>query len=152
MAEQGARDADPWEKKVEREQVRISRRMRVRREEVQTIVEGEEEGDDDALRNLDTVDASKHVDALGAEHGNTGHVNVVKCAKVEELAQIRLELKRQNNGCDVKVDKVDNQKGDRGNTRNPPLVSPANVKEIITDTQEGNCLKRDDGAQKRGKL
>ena len=108
--------------------MRVSRRVRVGREEVQAIVEGEKESDNDALRNFNTVDASKHVDALGTEHGNTGHVDVIECTKVEELAQIRLELKRQNNGCDVKVDKVDDQKRDRGNTRNPPLVSPTDVK------------------------
>jgi hypothetical protein len=107
--------------------------VRIGREEVQAIVEGEEEGDDDALGNLNTVDAGKHVDALGAEHGNTGHVNVVECAEVEQLAKIRLELERQNDGCDVKIDKVDDQQGDRGDTRNPPLVSPTNVKQIITN-------------------
>ena len=54
--------------------------------EVEEIVEGEEEGDDDALGDFDAVDTSKHVYALGAEHGDAGHVEVVEGSEVEELA------------------------------------------------------------------
>ncbi|KAI6748634.1 hypothetical protein HG530_015407 [Fusarium avenaceum] len=89
----------------------------------------EEECDDDALRDLNAVDAREHIDALGTEHGNAGHVYIVESAQVEELAEIRLQLERQDNGRNVKVDKVNNEKRDRGETGNPPFVSPTNVKE-----------------------
>ena len=54
--------------------------MRVGGEEVETVVEGQEDGDNEALGDFDAVNASKHVDALGAEHGDTGHVEVVEDA------------------------------------------------------------------------
>ena len=86
VAEQSARDADPGEEEVEREEMRVGGGVRVGREEVEAIVEDEEQGNDDALGNLDAVDASQHVDALGAEHGDAGHVDVVEGTEIEELS------------------------------------------------------------------
>jgi hypothetical protein len=85
--------------------------MRIGREEVQAIIQDEEEGDDDALRDLNAIDAREHVDALGTEHGNAGHVYIVESAQVEELAEIRLQLERQDNGRNVKVYKVNDEQG-----------------------------------------
>lgn len=121
--------------------------MRVGREEVEAIVEGEEEGDDDALRDLDAVDAGKHVDALRAEHGDAGHVYVVEGAEVEELAEQGLERERDDDGRDVEVDKVDDEEGYGRQAGNPPLVPPADVEEVVADAEEGDGLEGDDGAE-----
>jgi hypothetical protein len=107
VSEQRARDANPREEKVEREEVRVCGRVRIRCEEVKTIVKGEEKGHDQALRDLNAVNASKHVDALGAEHGDTGHVDVVKRAKIEKFAEVWLKLQRYDDAGDVEIDKVD---------------------------------------------
>lgn len=152
VAEQGARDADPGEEEVEREEMRVGGGVRVGREEVEAIVEDEEQGNDDALGDLDAVDASQHVDALGAEHGNAGHVDVVEGAEIEELAEVGLELDGEDDRGNVKVDKVYNEQGDGGQTRNPPLVPPSNVEEVVADSEESDGLEGDDGAQVGGKL
>lgn len=75
--------AYPGEEEVEREQVRVGGRVRVGREQVQAVVEGDEGGDDKALGYLDAVYAGKHVDALRAEHGYASHVDVVQGTEVE---------------------------------------------------------------------
>lgn len=107
--------------------------MRIWCEEVEAIVEGEEKGDDDALRHFDAVNPSQHVDALRAEHGDARHVDVVETAEIEEFAEIGLQLYRDDDGGDVEVDKVDDEERDGGQTGNPPLVSPANVEEIVAN-------------------
>jgi hypothetical protein len=121
--------------------------VRVWRKEVQTIVEDEEKSDDDALRDFNAVYASQHVDALRAEHSNARHVNIVEKPEINELAEIRLKLKRQDDRSDVEVYKVNDKKRDGSQAGNPPLVSPANIEEIITNTEKCNCLKGDDGTQ-----
>lgn len=53
--------------------------MRVRRsDEVQGVVEGEEQGDDDGLRHFDAVDSREYINAVGTEDGHASHVNVVE--------------------------------------------------------------------------
>jgi len=74
--------------------VRVGSRVRIWRKEVQAIVEDEEKSDDDALRDFNAVYACQHVDALRAEHGNACHVNIVEKPEINELAEIRLKLKR----------------------------------------------------------
>lgn len=152
VGDKGEGDADPGEEEVEGEEVGVGGRVGVRGEEVEAVVEGEEEGDDDALGDLDAVDARQHVDALGAEHGDAGHVDVVERAEVEELAEIRLQLHGDHNGRDVEVDKVDDQDGDGGKAGDPPLVSPADVEEVIANAEERNGLEGNDGSQVRSKL
>lgn len=152
VAEQGARDADPGEEEVEREEMRVGGGVGVGGEEVEAVVEDDEQGDDDALGDLDAVDAGQHVDALGAEHGDAGHVDVVEGPEVEELAQVGLELDGEDDRGDVKVDKVDDEQGDRGQAGNPPLVPPPNVEEVVADSEKGDGLEGDDGAQVRGEL
>lgn len=75
----------------------VGRRVRVRGGEVEDIVEGEEECDDDALRDFDAVDARQHVDALWAEHGDAGHVQVVQRTEVEQLAEVWLQRQGNDN-------------------------------------------------------
>ena len=152
VPEEGAGDADPGEEEVEGEEVRVRGRVRIRGEEVEAVVEGQEAGDDDALRNLDAVDAGKHVDALRAEHGDAGHVDVVKGAQVKQLPQPGLELGGDDDGGDIKVDEVDDEERDGGETGNPPLVAPANVEEVIANSEQGNSLEGDDGAEVRREL
>ena len=60
--------------------------MRIGHEEVQNIVEDEEEGDHEALGDFDAVYAGEDVDAVGAENGNCGHVDIVEESEVEEAA------------------------------------------------------------------
>lgn len=147
VVEQRAGDADPRQQEVEREEVRVGGRVRVRREEVEAVVEGDEEGHDDALGDLDAVDAGKHVDALRAEHGDAGHVDVVEEAEVEELAEVGLELHGDDDGGDVEVDKVDDEEGDGGQAGDPPFVSPSNVEEVVADAEQCDGLEGDDGAE-----
>lgn len=152
VGEEGARDADPGQQEIQGKEMRVGGRVRVRRQEVETVVEGDEESDDDTLRCLDAVDPGEHVDALGAKHGDAGHVDVVEGAEVEQLAEVGLELDRHHNGRDVKVDKVDDQDGDAGQARDPPLVSPTNVEEVVADSEQRNRLQGDDGPEVRGEL
>ena len=147
VGKQGARDADPGEKQVEREKMRVGGWMGIWGEEVQAIVEGKQRGDDNALGNLNAVNAGQHVDALRAKHGDTSHVYVVENAQVEEFAKVRLELKRDDDRGHVKVDKVNHKKRNRCKTRNPPLVTTADVEKVITDTEKSNGLKRDNGPE-----
>lgn len=152
VGEQGEGDADPGEEEVEREEVGVGGRVRVRGEEVEAVVEGDEQGDDDALGDFDAVDAREHVDALGAEHGDAGHVDVVEGAEVEEVAEERLEGHGDDDGGDVEVDKVDDEEGDGGEAGDPPLVTPADVEEVVADAEEGDGLEGDDGAEVGGEL
>ncbi|TFB03297.1 hypothetical protein CCMA1212_004231 [Trichoderma ghanense] len=152
VAEEGARDADPGEEQVEREEVGVGGRVRVGREKVEAVVEGDEQGDDEALGDFDAVDAGEHVDALRAEHGDAGHVGVVEGAEVEELAEQRLERQRDDDGGDVEVDKVDDEERDGGDARDPPLVAPADVEEVVADAEEGDGLEGDDGAEETAPL
>jgi hypothetical protein len=152
VAEEGGGDADPGEEQVEREEVGVGGRVRVRREEVEAVVEGDEQGDDEALGYLNAVDAGEHVDALRAEHGDAGHVGVVEGAEVEELAEQGLERQRDDDGGDVEVDKVDDEQRDGGDARDPPLVAPAYVKEVVADAEERDGLEGDDGAEVGGEL
>lgn len=99
------------------------------------------------MGDFDAVDASKHVDALGAEHGDTSHVDVVEGAEVEELTEVRLELYGYHDGGYVEVDEVDDEEGDGGEAGNPPFVSPADVEEVVADSEEGDGLERDDCAE-----
>lgn len=147
VVEQRAGDADPGEEEVKREEMGVGGRVGVRRKEVEAIVEGDEEGHDDALGDFDAVDAGEHVDALGAEHGDAGHVDVVEEAEVEELAEVGLELDGDDDGGDVEVDKVDDEKRDGGQAGNPPFVSPSNVEEVVADAEQCNGLERNDGAK-----
>ena len=152
VVEKGEGDTDPGEKKIEGEKMRVGGRVGVGSEEVETVVEGEEEGDDEALGDFDAVDASKHVDTLGAEHGDAGHVEVVEDAEIEELAEVGLELEGDDDAGDAKVDKVDDKEGDGGEPGDPPLVAPADVEEVVADAQEGDGLEGDDGAEVGGEL
>lgn len=51
--------------------------MWVWHEEVETIVYGEQHGDDEGLRDFDAVYACENIDAVGAEYGDGEHVYVV---------------------------------------------------------------------------
>lgn len=133
VVEQGARDTDPGKKEVEGEEVGVGGGVGIGRKEVEAIVKGEEDGDDDALRDLNAIDSGQHVDALGTEHGDAGHVEVVEGAKVEELAEVGLELDGNDDGCDVEVDKVDDEEGDGGEAGDPPLVTPADIEEVVAN-------------------
>jgi hypothetical protein len=145
MVEESEGDAQPGEEEIEREQVGVCCWMGVWGEEVEAIVEDEEEGDDDALRDFDAVDAGKHVDALGAEHGDAGHVDVVEDAEVEELPEIRLQRDRHHDRRDAEVDKVYDENGDACEARDPPLVSPSDVEEVVANSEQGDGLEGDDG-------
>ena len=145
VAEQGKGDAEEGEQEVEREEVRVSRRVGVRREQVEAVVDGEEKGDDDGLGDFDAVDSREDVDAVGAEDGDAGHVDVVQRAEVEELAEVGLELDGDHDGGDAKVDKVDDEQGDRGKGGDEELVAPAYVEEVVADAEEGDGLEGDDG-------
>ncbi|RFU29736.1 hypothetical protein B7463_g6615, partial [Scytalidium lignicola] len=71
--EQGEGDADEGDEHVEGEEVGVGRWVGVRDEEVETVVEDEEEGDDEGLGDFDAVYPGEDVDAVGAEDGDAGH-------------------------------------------------------------------------------
>ena len=77
--------------------MRVGRGMRIGHEEVQSIVEDEEEGDHEALGDFDAVDAREDVDAVWAEDGDGGHVDVIEGTEVEEThAEEGLERLREH--------------------------------------------------------
>ena len=121
--------------------MRVGRWVRVGREQVETIVEDEEQSDDNALRNFNAIDTREHVDALRTKHGNTSHVNVVEGTKVEEFTEVRLELHGYHNAGNVEVDEVYDEEGNGCEAGNPPFVSPANIEEVVADSEEGNGLE-----------
>jgi hypothetical protein len=106
VAEEGGGDTDPGKEEVEGEEVGVGGWMRVGGEEVEAVIEGEEEGDDEALGDLDPVDAGEHVNALGAEHGDAGHVEVVEATEIKEFAEVGLELDGDDDAGDIEVDKI----------------------------------------------
>jgi len=53
-------------------------------EQVETVVDDEQEGDDERLRDLDPVYAGEDVDAVWAEDRYRCHVYVVEGAEIEE--------------------------------------------------------------------
>lgn len=115
--------------------------MGVGGEQVEGVVKHKKKGDDDGLGDFDAVDTRQHVDALGAEHGDAGHVEVVEEPQVEELTQIRLERNRDDDGRDIEVDEVDDQDGNGGQGRDPPLVTPTDVEEVVAEAEEGDGLE-----------
>lgn len=133
VGKEGARYSDPWEKEVQGEEVRVGCWMGIGGKEVEAIVEGEQQCNDNALGNLDPVDACQHVDTLGAEHGDASHVNVVEHAKVEEFAQVGLQLKGDDDRSNIEINEVDNEKRDGCETGDPPLVPPTDIEEIVAD-------------------
>lgn len=58
MRPEGEGDADEGEEEEEREKMGVGGWMRVCGEEIQGVVEDQEEGDDEGLRDFDAVDAS----------------------------------------------------------------------------------------------
>lgn len=60
------------QQKVDREQVRISCWVECgrRRNQIKCVIQEDQQCDDNRLGNLDSVDASKDVDAVGTEDGN----------------------------------------------------------------------------------
>lgn len=103
-------DPDEGEQEVQREQMRIRRRVQVRRQEVQDVIQRQQRRDHEALRDLDPVDAREDVDAVGAEDGHGGHVDVVQQAEVEEplvVVEVRLQEPREHDGRHAEVDEVD---------------------------------------------
>ena len=58
-----------------------------------------------------------------------------------------MELDGNDDGGDIEVDEVYDEEWDGGQARNPPLVAPADVEEVIADAEESECLERDDCAK-----
>lgn len=86
VAPQRQTDADEGEQHVQREEMGVRRRMRERAEQVEGVVEHEQEGDDEGLGDFDAVYAREDVDAVRAEDGDCGHVDVVEGPEVEQPA------------------------------------------------------------------
>ena len=74
------------------------------------IEDEDTEGDDDALTNLETVDARQDVDGVGAEHGQKTHVDVVQESQLQTVAKYPSQKSGNNNLCpeddNVKIDIV----------------------------------------------
>ena len=63
--------------------------MRIAGEDVEAIVEHQERGDDEALRDFDAVYAGEDVDRVRAEDGDCGHVDIVEPPKLEQRSEVR---------------------------------------------------------------
>lgn len=112
------RDRDEGDEVVCRRQVRVDRRVaravfcQEPRDQVQRVVHEEQRRDDQGLQDLDPVNPSKHVDAVGAEYGHGGHVDVVNPAEIQGLApEVCLEGKGEHDLGDAVVDKINDQNG-----------------------------------------
>lgn len=92
--------------------MRVGCRVWVGCQKVEAIIDRQQERDNDGLADFDAVDTSQDVDTIRAENGDTAHVDVVQEAKVEELAQVRLQRDGDHDRRDTKIHKVDNKKGD----------------------------------------
>ena len=103
------RETDAYERKehVQREQMGICCRMRIRCQQVQRIVQNEQESDDDRLRHFNSVYTSEYVDTVWTEDSHGGHVDVVEDSKLEELAKIGLERGWDHNLGDAEIHEVD---------------------------------------------
>ena len=55
------------------------------------------EGNDDALTDLETINARQDVDGVGAEHGQEAHVDIVEHTKLDTVAQQPSEQSWHNN-------------------------------------------------------
>lgn len=85
VGKEGQAHTQQGQEEEETEQVTVNGRVRVRRDKVQTVVCNEEQGDDDGLHHLDAVDAREDVDGVWAKDGQSGHVDVVQPAQVDQL-------------------------------------------------------------------
>ena len=107
MPPEGETDAYKRKEHVQREQMGVCCRMRVRCQQVKRIVENEQESDDERLGHFNSVNACKDVDTVWTEDGHGGHVDVVEDSKLEELAEIGLERGRDHNLGDAEIYEVD---------------------------------------------
>lgn len=153
VQEQGAGDTEERQQEVEREQVGVGGRVRVGRDQVQGIVEDEEQRNHNGLEHFNSVDARQDVDAVGTEDAESGHVSVVEETEIEKLAtDIGLQDGWEDDGSDAKVDKIDDEKRNRGERWNKELVSPSNIEEVVADAEDGYGLEGNDRRQERGQL
>lgn len=145
-------DADEGEEEVNGEEVGVCCWMRARRRwrgvERQEVVEEEEDGDDDGLRDFDAVDAGEDVDAVGAEDGDAGHVGVVDPTKIDQVAEVGFELDWDDYVGDAVVDEVDDEHRDGGKSWNEEFVPPADVEKIVGDAEDDDGLE----GEKSGKV
>jgi hypothetical protein len=124
--------------------MRVCGRMRIRCQQVKRIVQSEEEGDDERLRDFDAIDASEDVDAIWAKDGHGGHVKVVEESEVEELPKVWLEGGRDHDLGDPEIDKVDDQQGDAGECWDEEFVPPPDVEQVVANAEDGDGLEGED--------
>lgn len=88
------------------------------------------------MRYFDPVYAREDVDAVGAEDGDPRHVDVVQGAQLEELPEVGLQGDWNDDLGDAEIDKVDDEDGDAGDGRDEEFMPPADVKEVIADSED----------------
>lgn len=145
--------AQEGQEEVQAEQMAVHCGVRVCGREVESVVEDQEKRDYDGLHDLDPVDSSQYVDRVGAEDGTGRHVDVVEHPEIDQLlAHKGLERDREDNGGNTEIDKVDDQEGNRGEGGDEELVPPADVKEVVADSEDGDGLEREYRGEEGGEL
>ena len=153
VREEGEADAQEGQEEVQAEQMAVHGGVRVLGREVEGVVEDQQQRDDDGLHDLDPVDAGQDVDGVGAEDGTCRHVEVVEDAEIDQLlAHEGLERDGEDDGGNAEIDKVDDQEGDRGEGGDEELVPPADVEEVVADSEDGDGLKREYRGEEGGEL
>ena len=85
----------------------VGSRMWVGCQQVKRIIEDEEEGNDERLRDFDAVNPSEDIDAVWAEYGHGCHVDVVEESQLEKFAEVGLEGSRDHDLGYAEIDEVD---------------------------------------------
>lgn len=92
------------------------------------------------MGHLDAVDSRQDVYTVRTENGDTGHVDIVEPAQVEEPAEVWAERDGYNNLSDAEVDKVNDKDGYGGKRRDEELVPPSNIEEVIPYAKDNDRL------------
>lgn len=69
MYQQREAHSEKGQEEIEGEEVGVRSRVRIGGEQVEGIVEGEEQGNDNALADFHPINPSKNVDAIGTKDG-----------------------------------------------------------------------------------
>lgn len=108
------------------------------------------------MGDFDSVDTGEDINRIRAEDRDTGHVDVVKGAKVEELSEVWTEGDGDDDDGYAEVDEVDDQYWYCGEGGDEELVPPADIEEVIAYAENGDGLEGEDcgevGCQLSNKL
>lgn len=99
------------------------------------------------MGDFDAVDAGEDVDAIGAEDGDGGHVEVVDPTKIDQSTEIGFELDGNDHVGHAVVNEVDDEHGDGGEGGDEEFVPPTDVEEIVGDAEDDDGLEGEESGE-----